>query len=195
MSEFKKGDRVLIRKGSRSIFGVPVPKDVPATIKFEADRDGDIFVVPDEPFEPAAWADHDYGFKAADLLPITVDPEPAPPHWGDVEAGDTVTFRVDETGQEITTEAQAAFSCTTDQGRVRILGRYFKDGWTLLSVVKAKKPLPTDNGAVIKVTFVDGSGSNRYLLGGKWRWADGGVDAQLVADYDSADSFTWERVL
>lgn len=192
MSEFKKGDRVLIRKGSRSIFGVPVPKDVPATIKFEADRDGDIFVVPDEPFEPGQSATHDYGFKAADLLPITVDPEPAPPHWGDVEAGDTVTVRVNETGQEITTEAQAADRRTTDPDKVRILGRYFKDGWTLLSVVKAKKPLPTDNGAVIKVVrSPKDDGINLHLLAGIWLAPLGNAwtKADILQEED------WERVL
>lgn len=95
----------------------------------------------------------------------------AVPRWEDVNAGDTVTFRTDQTGEEYTALVTTSPDSPTNPdphvmgiwtGSTALNGRN-----TLLSIKKPQPPLPTANGSVIRRKVTNGS-PTFHLIGGEW---------------------------
>jgi hypothetical protein len=104
------------------------------------------------------------------------------PQWSDVEAGDRVTFRVKETGEQFATTATVG-----DPRRPAVLGLRLGLGlpsnrWELLSIEKPKPKPPTTPGSVVlihsgSVAWPNGlpllrQGNGRWIGQGNQSWSD-----------------------
>lgn len=113
------------------------------------------------------------------------------PKWSDVEPGDKVTFRVQETGEEFTTTATVGAS-----RRAAILGLRLGLGlpsnrWELLSVEKPKPQPPTTPGSHVTVPHPYWeSGINHLFLLDSGKWASQTGRAFWPAEDVASKDFT-----
>ena len=203
MTDFKEGDAVVIRRGARSLYDAPAPvgvaqveKPVYINTTTLAD-DGVTFFgrgvkVRTSDRRGLVFAEADVSL-AGPAEPFTFT-APAGPIWDDLEVGDTVTVRLNSTGE--TFEVTAVKTYDGFNGPL-VLGHEVQ--WlknpnggeyllTLLDIKKPTKPLPTRNGSVIDVTSL--TGTHRYFfIGDHWITLNGILVQDDLGDYD------WEQVL
>lgn len=181
MKEFKKGDRV------RRVFNPSGEMAVgtEATVR-SARQDGYLT------FDKGGALFHSSNFALA--------PTASGPQWSDVEAGDRVTFRVQETGEEITTTATVG-----DSRRAATLGLRLGLGlpanrWELLSIEKPKplppqtpgsvvfKPTPqagrANNGRGFALLRMQDSGPSPWITDSGNRWGDHSVQTAYGAGFE-----------
>lgn len=80
-----------------------------------------------------------------DLLRVVTPP---PPSWDDVRTGDTVTFRVVMTDEEVTAKVHIYNGGPCILG-VSMESMIVKQRWVLLSIERPEPPLPTEPGTAI----------------------------------------------
>lgn len=179
MTEFKEGQKVRRIKGVPHV-GMKVG-DV-GTVESVIASGANLII---KEFQQPGWS-----HAAENFEPVPVGSERQElKKWSDVEVGDKVTFRVDDTEEEHTATAYRARGC------VRVLG-FQVDGppvgfLALLSIEKPKPQLPTTPGSHVTVPFPGWeSGINHLFLLDSGKWASQTGLAFWAAEDVASKDFT-----